>query len=291
MRNDTCVAQSDATAHKTAVGLFQYQRFVRDLDPAHLKRLAAKWKTSTTAMKFVALTMSTYADIDGQEVWPGDENIQHNTGYSRAVIEKARRAIEDLGLLICIRRGSPGHNGKYQLSVPTSLAGKERAPCQQGTEPLSYKGHPPPPQGETALVSEGPPVEDQLKYQPTYQSPRNARAEDDAAGLSRIACCTPMEAAEMISVAKADPATKHSPVGRLMKVPAYRERILREIRKKHKNERQQRFSVIPDKLVKCKHDDSLLPTTAGKPKCALCRKSGVRALTEEELDILVLGVT
>jgi hypothetical protein len=99
----------DACARKP-VGSFEYQRWIRALDiPAQ--------------HKYMALMVSTYADPDGSNVFPGVEELALVTRKSAATVKRSLEFLRDAGLLEKVKHGNrwAKHADEYRLSVPSNV--------------------------------------------------------------------------------------------------------------------------------------------------------------------------
>jgi hypothetical protein len=92
-----------------ALGVFEWQRLVRELDlPA--------------AVNNVASWLLSYADADGTNAFPGRGHLERATGLNRETISRALRALEAAGLAARVShgggRGNDGLAAEYVLTSP-----------------------------------------------------------------------------------------------------------------------------------------------------------------------------
>lgn len=79
-------------------------------------------------VKFLALTLATYADPDGSRVRPGMDALAGDTGDTARNVGRLMGVLLDVGMVEEVARGG-GRNGRgrasaYRLTVPTDLLGR-----------------------------------------------------------------------------------------------------------------------------------------------------------------------
>lgn len=76
----------------------------------------------------IALTLATYADLDGTRIFPGTERLIRVTGICRRKVLYALGRLRDLGLIERTeerqRKGRNGGHDMYRLTIPCDILGR-----------------------------------------------------------------------------------------------------------------------------------------------------------------------
>lgn len=84
--------------------------------------------------KLVALTLASYGNMDGRDIFPGDDNLAADCGIKKRALINHRHTLEQLGFLIRVADAKPGRNGRaveYRLSWPPNF---NRLPGSRGPD-------------------------------------------------------------------------------------------------------------------------------------------------------------
>lgn len=87
-------------------------------------------------VKLMALTLATYADIDGTRIRPGVERLVRVTGTSLATVKRALSWLREHGLIDRVKQGNrwAKQADEYQLSIPVNLLEMELLPPDERIE-------------------------------------------------------------------------------------------------------------------------------------------------------------
>lgn len=93
------------------VDRFEWERLIRRLAiPAHLK--------------YLALMVATYADLDGSRVFPGVKRLSLVMDKSPATVKRGLSDLREYGLLERVKQGNrhAKESDEYQLTVPSDAS-------------------------------------------------------------------------------------------------------------------------------------------------------------------------
>ncbi|MGW6655665.1 hypothetical protein [Rhodococcus sp. NPDC055024] len=84
----------------------------------------------------MALTLATYADIDGTRVRPSSERLARVTGTSPATVGRTLSWLRKHGLIGLVKQGNrwAKQANEYQLSIPMNLLDMDLLPPDERTE-------------------------------------------------------------------------------------------------------------------------------------------------------------
>ncbi|WP_047890194.1 hypothetical protein [Rhodococcus sp. ARP2] len=91
-------------------------------------------------VKLMALTLATYADMDGTRVRPGVDRLIRVTGTSLATVKRTLSWLREHGLIERVKQGNrwAGHADEYQLSIPVNLLDMDLLMPDERTESGSH---------------------------------------------------------------------------------------------------------------------------------------------------------
>lgn len=103
------------------------------------ERIVRRVSMPPTTM-LVALTLATYADIDGTRVRPGSDRLARVTGTSLATVRRALSWLRNHGLIEQMKQGNrwAKQANEYQLSIPTNLLEMNLLPPYEHVESGSH---------------------------------------------------------------------------------------------------------------------------------------------------------
>lgn len=113
---------------------------------------------SGAATLAVALTLATFANMDGTSVRPSQDTVADGLGMHRSTVTRAIGRLRDAGWLDVVREGRPGRPAEYRLAVPAAVAG--RLGASSNSVPAGEHAHGSPANGVGAS---------QPQYRTTYQ--------------------------------------------------------------------------------------------------------------------------
>lgn len=74
------------------------------------------------APALVALTLATYADVDGTKVRPSQSTLAEGLALHRSTVTRAMGRLRDDGYLEQVREPGPGRTAEYRLAIPSVAA-------------------------------------------------------------------------------------------------------------------------------------------------------------------------
>lgn len=81
--------------------------------------------------KLVALTMATYSDAKGAEIFPGDDNLAADCGITKRSVITHRQTLERLGFILRVSDARRGRAAEFILSWPPNF---NRLPGSRGPD-------------------------------------------------------------------------------------------------------------------------------------------------------------
>lgn len=89
----------------------------------HLMSLVWEVNFATPTQKLVMLRLADYADDDGNSVFPSIDRLARQVGASKRQTQYAVRALEGVGLMICLHKGGSGpkDTNRWQMDVDLLL--------------------------------------------------------------------------------------------------------------------------------------------------------------------------
>lgn len=99
------------------------QKTLLEFDEEKLKQAAHIGSASTTiqTMKLAGLVLSTHANPDGSSIFPSIRTLALEASVSERVFQRARRALEHVGLVTFVAPARGKRGAEYRLSRPTSV--------------------------------------------------------------------------------------------------------------------------------------------------------------------------
>lgn len=89
----------------------------------HLMSLVWEVDFATPTQKLVMLRLADYADDDGNSVFPSIERLARQVGASKRQTQYAVRALETVGLMVCLHKGGngPKDTNRWKMDVELLL--------------------------------------------------------------------------------------------------------------------------------------------------------------------------
>ncbi len=290
------------------------QKTLLKFDEEKLKQAAQMGSANTTVptMKLAGLVLSTHANSDGGSIFASIKTLALEAAVSERVFQRARRALEDVGLVTFVAPARGERGAEYRLSKPTSTEGAKviddihTAPTSPMTPPtVTHDTLPTSPMTPPTVTHDTQPDQDQVNYHTTTNAKISARArrvapeESEIKKVSAFFQCSMEDATAMLAEANSDPATV-SAINRLLKVSGYGDQVLRRVRDEREAERRKeyiqngvRLRALSSNRSSCRHGEvgGLAPTAKGEPKCPMCRNAflkhgGRGAITMAEIEEL-----
>jgi hypothetical protein len=99
------------------VGRFEWEHVIRSAQLAK----PAGGRRPKASLPLVALTLATYANPDGSNVFPSQGRVAKGHGISTDTVRRALRDLEALGYLLRVREATATRGAEYVLTLPQAL--------------------------------------------------------------------------------------------------------------------------------------------------------------------------
>ena len=96
---------------------------------------AAAWAVTSTGhghrdQKFLLLVMADYAEPERHMCWPTANKLGETCMMDRTEVESCLNALEENGLITCLRKGAWDQPSLYRLNLGNALGGSPASPAQ-----------------------------------------------------------------------------------------------------------------------------------------------------------------
>jgi hypothetical protein len=78
-------------------------------------------RVSATTFMSIAMTLASYGNLQGEDIWPGDPLLAVDCGTSLKTVKTVRSTLVKLGLLEPVSGPRNGRGKQYRLTLPTDL--------------------------------------------------------------------------------------------------------------------------------------------------------------------------